>query len=190
MVPFNMSNLVFLDLETTGLKPSESNILEIGIVVVSTSDLRIVAEKNWVLWFPKDKIVDLDPVVQEMHAKNGLWDECAVAMAYHPEWYRMVLPGQIKNVLEDNNVELGATPMCGNSIHFDHRFLEYHFPNILKLFNHRLLDVSSLGNIAEFFPDYLERAQKGGAHRAIPECKSSIDQLKFYLDNIKKYKIY
>lgn len=175
-----MSKLVFLDLETTGLDPEVEAILELGVVIYDNITEEMI-EKSWVFFYSQYELDVVDPYVVDMHTKNGLWEECHKSEYYINESYaEMECIEFLREHMGEEN-----SPMCGNTIHFDRAFLKENMPTLEKWFHYRNLDVSTLNNIAQFFPDCLNAAPKGDAHRAIADCKSSIRQLNHYLNQMR-----
>lgn len=177
-----MTNLAFIDLETTGLDSEQDTILEVGIVIYDTTEKRVVAQKNWVLYHPQYLESLYDTFVVKMHTENGLWDECAKSKIL----YEDVEKGAIEFLAEHDALR---SPMCGNTIHFDRAFLKDGMPDLESVFHYRNLDISTLNNIAQFFPERLTPAPKTANHRAIQDCLSSINQLEFYLEQFRSDRV-
>lgn len=185
-----MTNLVFLDIETTGLDPQADCILELGMVVLDSETMEVVAEESWVLAF--DEARDRDPrpaitqFVVDMHTANGLWKECA-EKARTATYYQSLerVQEQAIKFLELHTPD-EASPMCGNTIAFDRSFLKVDMPNLESLFSHRNLDVSVLNIIAKSFPGTLEyvRGEQTEKHRVIADCYNSVTQLWGYLSQL------
>ena len=172
-----MDKLVWVDIETTGLRPDKDAILEIGIVI---TDLELENENfhNWVCRPSLDiSIKDIDPYVFNMHSTSGLWQSSLAAeIDFH------VAVGCAKRFLEEQNA-LGL-PMTGSSIHFDRAFLKAQAPSLDKLFHYRNIDVSTMKNLVEIYhPDIFEsRPQGEKKHRAVDDCFDSIAELKHYVN--------
>src|SRR5215213_8180376 len=147
--------LPWLDIETNGLNPATNYILEIGFVITD-DELNVIDSKSIVisdfLGIPNHRIIEMAPtVVQEMHAKSGLWDEIASA-APHPIF------GELPNVFTAQEVMRGfihkyfgdeKPPLCGSSVHFDRGFLASQTGSLLSRFSHRNIDVSSIKELAQ-----------------------------------------
>lgn len=180
-----MTNLAFLDLETTGLNPLSDRILEVGVVIWNPSNREVVAEDNWVGRLEDgslDGIWDQIPEdVQKMHTDNNLWNEVK-----NSHWDITEHSDDIRDFLAQYDAVGG--PMCGNSIHFDREFLRFNqqdaLPGVLEMFNHRNIDVSTFDNTARYFPDVLKPTPRGNAHRAIEDCHMSIRNYTNYLEQI------
>lgn len=177
--------LIWCDTETTGLKPKDDALLEVAIVVTDNG-LNEVAAQSWVLPLAPDdpRRVNAHAVVQEMHAKNGLWDECA-ALADE------TLPGYVEVKVADilafvrQYTEAKSGPICGSTIGFDRAFLEHHMPEVAAHFSHRNLDVSVFTELAlRFYPEAYEKRPKGGGHRALPDIRASIEMLRYWRSTV------
>ena len=165
--------LVFLDLEMTGLKPEKHTILEVGTVLTS-DDLVILDQESWVVK-QEVNLDELDPVVVDMHTRNGLWEE--------------VKEGNAQSAVEadvtawlDQRVRNPPWTMAGNSVYFDRGFLRRHMPRLEERFHYRLVDVSSFKlMMRRWFPkEYYSREEPAPAHRALQDCLGSIEELKYY----------
>lgn len=180
------NNLIFLDIETTGLNPEKDEILEVVMVAYDPTTRKVVDTFKQVLPFVLGQSNDLSSVVTQMHLRNGLFEECAELRAEIREkqadeldfWWH----------IEDLMVEFIKThgpysPMCGNTVSFDRSFLKKKMPRVEKEFSYRHLDVSSLNIVADRFNTGLQRVNPlVSRHRALPDCLDSIVQLEGYLD--------
>lgn len=170
--------LAWIDLETTGLDPAKESILELALVVTD-NDLNVVSEWGEVLHWNGDR-ERVDPVVDEMHQKNGLWDDAGKSFATCEDAERRVL-----KVLE-RYVEPRTVPLCGSTIGFDRVFLRRYMPKLERHFHYRNLDVSTLGELAlRWFPQVWDKRPRGDdRHRALGDVLSSIALLKYWRETI------
>jgi len=173
-------NLAWLDLETTGLRPYEDAILEIG-VVITDRELDTVTEWSWVMQ-PSNSVnlVTIDPFVWKMHRDNGLWDECIGNETYLED---VVIEAQ------DFVREHGAagSPLCGNNIGFDRGFLKAQAPELLRIFHYRNIDVSTLKNVFALHLPHIPAFDKPkGNHRALGDCHLSIAEYRHYLNYVER----
>lgn len=169
------SNLIWIDLEMSGLKPETDHILEIA-TLVTDKDLTIIAEgPSLVVHQPEPVLAAMDEWCTTHHGQSGLTQkvrdsQISVAqaenetLAFVREW-----------------VEEGASPLCGNSIWQDRRFLIKYMPQLDAFCHYRNIDVSTLKELARRWqPRVLEGFQKKGSHRALDDIIESIDELKHY----------
>ncbi|NZA27989.1 oligoribonuclease [Luteimonas sp. SJ-92] len=171
--------LVWIDLEMTGLDTDRDSILEIA-TVVTDSQLRILAEgPELAIAHPLSVLEAMDDWNRNQHGKSGLWRrvlEEGVAMA---EAERRTL------VFLRQWVPEKASPMCGNSICQDRRFLHRQMPELERYFHYRNLDVSTLKELARrWAPSLLAGVHKQAAHTALSDVRDSIAELRHYRDGM------
>lgn len=167
--------LIWIDLEMTGLDTGGDSILEIA-TIVTDSQLNILAEgPELAISHPLATLEAMDDWNRKQHSKSGLWqrvldsrvsmDEAETrTLAFFGEW------------LPEN-----ASPMCGNSICQDRRFLHRLMPTLEGYFHYRNLDVSTLKELARrWSPSLLEGVDKVAAHTALSDVRDSIDELRHY----------
>ena len=161
------TQLVFLDLETTGLDENLDEILEIGMILVDDQ----LEEINTFQCVVKPCDINLaiermDEYVEDMHTTNGLLDEL------HAGSPVSVVADLAINYLDGWFAPLTRFVMAGNSIHFDRKFLRNWMPDFESVFYHRMLDVSAFQTIADL--SGIPVPEKGKAHRALDDCRMSI----------------
>src|SRR5260221_4379968 len=177
----DQNNLIWLDMEMTGLDPDKDRIIEVAIVVTD-SQLNTVAEAPvLVVRQPDEVLAAMDEWNKSTHARTGLvekvksspLDEAAVEermlafLAQH-------VPGK-------------TSPMCGNSICQDRRFLARYMPRLEAYFHYRNLDVSTLKELARRWkPDITKGLVKQGRHEALADIYESIGELKYYRETFLK----
>jgi oligoribonuclease len=170
----SQSRLIWLDLEMTGLDPDTDTILEIA-TIVTDSDLEEVAEGP-VLAIQHDRAVlaQMDDWNTRHHTASGLVNrvlERGVPM--HEAEHRTL-------AFLEGLTEAGASPMCGNSICQDRRFLARHMPDLCDWFHYRNLDVSSLKELCRrWAPQIAAGVSKENRHEAISDIRESIDELRY-----------
>ena len=174
-LPIHEQNLIWIDLEMTGLSPSTDRIIEIG-VVVTDAQLNVRVEGPVLAIHQTDAVLDgMDAWNKGTHGKSGLIDRVkastvdeSAAQAQVIEWLATVVPK-------------GKSPMCGNSICQDRRFLAQYMPELERFFHYRNLDVSTLKELARRWkPQILDGFKKAQAHTALADIHESIDELAYY----------
>lgn len=177
----NVNNLIWLDLEMTGLEPAEDVILEIAIIITD-SHLNTLAQGPIFAINQSDDVLDnMSEWCIEHHGNSGLTQRCRdskvslaqateQSLAFVQEW-----------------VPQGKSPMCGNSIGQDRRFINKYMPDFEDHFHYRNIDVSTIKELARRWkPDVLKSVVKTGAHLALDDIKESISELKVYRELLFK----
>ena len=172
------NNLIWLDMEMTGLDPDRDRVIEIAMVATD-SMLNTLAESPVVVVHQPDAVLEaMDEWNQNTHGKSGLTgrvrasttDEAA-ATAQLLEFMRAWVPER-------------TSPMCGNSICQDRRFMARWLPGLEAYFHYRNLDVSTLKELARRWkPEVYKGVVKKGAHTALADIHESIAELRYYRDN-------
>jgi len=168
-------NLVWIDLEMTGLDPASDHIIEIA-TVVTDAHLNVIAEGP-VLAIHCDQAIlsKLDEWNRTTHGASGLLDRVRASRLAASDAERQTL-----TFLREHAVA-GASPMCGNSICQDRRFLAREMPTLEKFFHYRNLDVSTVKELARrWAPGVFAGLQKSSAHLAIDDVRESIRELEYY----------
>ncbi len=173
MTPSN-NNLIWIDLEMTGLNTANDYIIEIA-TIVTDNELNILAEGPVVaIHQPEQVLLGMDEWNTSHHQSSGLVDRVLASPYSAVDAERMTL--EFLGRLAAAN----TSPMCGNGICQDRRFLHRLMPDLEAYFTYRNLDVSSLKELANrWYPD-VPRFTKRSAHRAMEDIRESIDELKFY----------
>ncbi len=174
----NPSHLIWLDMEMTGLEPDRDRIIEMAIVITD-ENLNILAEGPvWTVHQPDSVLDAMDDWNQKTHGESGLiarvkassTNEQAVeqqALAFIQQW-----------------VPKRASPMCGNSIGQDRRFMARYMPTLEAWFHYRNLDVSTLKELARRWnPAVYESLKKQGKHEALADIHESIAELRHYREH-------
>ncbi len=171
-------NLVWIDLEMTGLDPDSERILEIATIITDSS-LNIVAEGPVsAIKQSEGLIAAMDEWNTEHHTASGLIDRVREEGVTEAQAERSTLE------FISRYVESGKSPLCGNSIAQDRRFLVKYMPELEAWLHYRNLDVSTVKELAvRWRPDLAARIRKTGAHRAMDDIKESIEELRYYKEH-------
>ena len=168
-------NLVWIDLEMTGLDPARDHIIEIA-TVVTDSHLNVLAEGPVIALHQTDEVLGrMDEWNRTTHGASGLVDRVRASRFGVAEAEAATLGFLAQHALR------GASPMCGNSICQDRRFLAREMPELERFFHYRNLDVSTLKELARrWAPDVLAGVQKSSTHTALNDVRESIEELRHY----------
>jgi oligoribonuclease len=169
------NNLVWIDMEMTGLQPDADRIIEIALLVTD-SDLRIVAEGPVMAIHQPDAVLEaMDSWNRSVHAKTGLVERVRASRLVEAEAEKQAL------AFLGQHVPAGVSPMCGNSICQDRRFLARWMPQLEAFFHYRNLDVSTLKELVRRWkPEAAKGFAKEGRHEALADILESIEELKYY----------
>ena len=169
-------NLIWIDLEMTGLDPEKERIIEIA-TLVTDSNLNILAEgPNLVISQPIEFLEGMDEWNQNQHGLSGLIEEVKNSNVTSQVAEIETLEFVSKYVGEK------VSPMCGNTVSHDRRFLSKYMPRLESYFNYRHIDVSSFKEVAVRWMNEAQVYEKKGSHRALGDIKESVAELKFYKD--------
>ncbi len=169
-------NLIWIDLEMTGLDPEKERIIEIA-TLATDSNLNILAEgPNLVISQPVEFLEGMDEWNQNQHGLSGLIEEVKNSNVTSQVAEIETLEFVSKYVGEK------VSPMCGNTVSHDRRFLSRYMPRLESYFNYRHIDVSSFKEVAVRWMNEAQVYEKKGSHRALGDIKESVAELKFYKD--------
>lgn len=174
--------LVWLDLETTGLHPVEDVILECAILVTDTTLEVVRPLVSRVFPWNKKHMDFINTYVQEMHTKNGLWDECHKMYIEDLNSCLLELDDFIISILKPLKEQGHKLFLAGNSIHFDRSFLNEQMETFNDLFEYRQLDVSSIKLMCKWL--HLPEAPKTNDHRAAEDVLESLEEYRFLLQQL------
>ncbi|NIO40594.1 MAG: oligoribonuclease [Burkholderiales bacterium] len=172
------NNLIWLDMEMTGLNPDRDRILEIAIVITD-SQLEKVAESPVLVVHQTTAILDsMDDWNKAMHARSGLVDKVKVSVFDEDQVQAQML------AFVEQYVPANTSPLCGNSICQDRRFLARWMPVLEQYFHYRNLDVSTVKELAKRWkPEIMPGVVKHGKHEALADIYESIEEMKYYRAN-------
>ena len=174
-LPLSEHNLVWIDLEMTGLVPERDRVIEIA-VVVTDPQVSVRVEGPVLAIHQSDVVLDgMDAWNKGTHGRSGLTERVRASRIDEVAATREVI------AFLQRHVPKGKSPMCGNSICQDRRFLAAHMPELEAFFHYRNLDVSTLKELARRWkPQALEGFAKQQAHTALADVHESIDELLHY----------
>ncbi len=175
------NNLIWIDMEMSGLNVEEDKILEVA-VIVTDPDLKVIAEGPVLVVHQEDNILDkMDAWNTATHKKSGLVDKVKQS-----KLNESMVENQVIDFLK-RYVNKNTSPMCGNSICQDRRFMAKHMPNLENFFHYRNLDVSVFKELAKRWkPELIEGFKKAGKHEALADIMESIEELKYYREHFIK----
>jgi oligoribonuclease len=174
-MPADANNLIWIDMEMTGLNPDSDRIIEIAMLVTDP-DLGLVAEGPLLVLHQPDAVLEaMDSWNRGTHKKSGLIDKVRASRLAEAE-----AEAQAVAFLRQH-VPANASPMCGNSICQDRRFLARWMPQLEAHFHYRNLDVSTLKELVRRWkPEAAKGFSKEGKHEALADILESIEELKYY----------
>ena len=172
-------NLVWIDLEMTGLYPDADRIIEVA-VVVTDPQITVRVEGPVFAVHQSDATLDaMDAWNKGTHGRSGLVDRVKASTVDEAQAQQRVIE------FLSQYVPPGKSPMCGNSICQDRRFLANYMPELERFFHYRNLDVSTLKELARRWkPDILAGFKKAQAHTALADIHESIDELVYYRQHL------
>jgi oligoribonuclease len=177
----NQNHLVWIDMEMTGLNPDTDRIIEVAIVVTD-SNLETVAEAPVLVVHQPDEILDgMDSWNKSTHGKSGLIEKVKASLLDE-----VAVEAQMVAFMKEH-VPARTSPMCGNSICQDRRFMARWMPAFEDYFHYRNLDVSTLKELVKRWkPEVAQGMKKHGKHEALADIYESIAEMKHYREHFLK----
>jgi oligoribonuclease len=174
----NDTHLVWIDMEMSGLDPDNDRVLEVALIVTD-KDLNLVETGPVLVVHQRDEVLDaMDSWNKGTHGKSGLIDQVKASTLSEGDVEAQMIEFMKRHVGER------ISPMCGNSICQDRRFLARHMPKLEAYFHYRNLDVSTLKELAaRWRPELKDGFKKANSHTALADIQESIEELKYYRDN-------
>jgi oligoribonuclease len=175
------NNLIWVDIEMSGLDPEVEKVLEVAVVVTDTQ-LNTVAEGPVLVVHQPNAVLDaMDAWNKNTHAKSGLIERVRASAFSAAD-----VDARLVDFLQQY-VPAGVSPLCGNSVHQDRRFMVRYLPRFEAHFHYRNLDVSTLKELMRRWkPELAAGMTKHGRHEALADIYESIDELKYYREHFLK----
>lgn len=175
------NNLIWIDMEMSGLQPDKDVILELAVVMTDVN-LNILAESPVLVVHQSDEVLDgMDAWNKGTHGKSGLIDKVKASTLDEA-----AAEAQMIEFLKEY-VAANKSPMCGNSICQDRRFLARYMPKLEAYFHYRNLDVSVFKELARRWrPKLYDGFKKASKHTALADIHESIEELKYYREHFIK----
>ncbi len=177
-MPQDQNNLAWLDMEMTGLDPGRDKIIEMAFVITDTH-LNTVAESPVLVVHQSDSVLEaMDDWNKSMHARSGLIAKVKASTLVEAEAEQQYLDFLARYL------PIRTSPICGNSICQDRRFLARHMPRLEAYFHYRNLDVSTLKELVKRWkPELAKGLTKHGKHEALADIYESIEEMKYYREH-------
>jgi oligoribonuclease len=175
----NANNLIWIDLEMTGLNPDKDRIIEIA-TIVTDSDLNVIAEGPvFAIHQSNELLANMDDWNTKQHHFSGLVTRVKESHINEHMAEEAMLAFLSQHVPEKKS------PMCGNSVWQDRRFLSRYMPNLEQYFHYRMIDVSTLKELAlRWAPRIYNAVQKESRHLAQDDIRESIEELRYYREHL------
>ena len=175
------NNLIWVDMEMSGLDPTIEKVLEVAIVITDTQ-LNTIAEGPVIVVHQPAAVLDaMDAWNKSTHAKSGLIERVKASRLTEAD-----ADAQLVDFLKQH-VPAGVSPLCGNSVHQYRRFMVKYLPAFEAYFHYRNLDVSTLKELMRRWkPELAAGMTKHGRHEALADVYESIDELKYYREHFLK----
>lgn len=173
--------LIWIDLEMTGLEPAKERIIEMAIIITD-AQLNTLAESPVLVVNQPNSIIDaMDEWNTRQHGGSGLIDRVKASTLNDAQ-----AEAQMLEFLRQHT-DPQTSPMCGNSVHQDRRFLNLYMPALEDYFHYRNLDVSTLKELVRRWrPDLVAGLKKKGSHIALDDIRDSIEELRYYRTHFLK----
>ncbi len=177
----NANNLCWLDMEMTGLNPDTDRIIEVAMIITD-QDLNVLAQSDvYVIHQSDDVLNSMDAWNTATHGRTGLTARVRESIATEAEVEQKLLDFMAQWLPEK------ASPMCGNTIHQDRRFMVRYMPRLEAYFHYRNLDVSTLKELARrWHPAVAKGVIKRGSHQALDDILESIEEMRYYREHFIK----
>jgi oligoribonuclease len=170
--------LIWIDMEMSGLDEATCVILEIAVIVTDAELNEVGDGFHTVIHQPEAALAAMDAWCTEHHAKSGLTAAVRASTTWQSEAEELLL------AFLAAHTKAGASPLCGNSVHVDRRFLACHMPRVDAFLHYRIIDVSTLKELVKRWYPALPQYRKGDGHRALDDIRASIGELRYYREKV------
>ena len=178
----NNDLMVWIDLEMTGLDIETCSIIEIA-TIITDGELNIIAEGPNLAINVADELLDaMDDWNTTHHTRSGLVERVKASTIDHAEAGRQTL------AFIAEYVEAGVSPLCGNSVWNDRKFMEKEMPEVVEHLHYRMVDVSTIKELAKRWYPELDRYHKQGSHLALDDIRESVAELRYYRQQVFREK--
>jgi oligoribonuclease len=175
------NHLVWLDMEMTGLDPERERIIELAMIVTDTNLVTVAESPVWIVHQSDAHLDAMDEWNKNTHGRSGLIEKVKASALDEAKVEAAAL------AFMQDYVPKEASPMCGNSIGQDRRFMARYMPQLEAWFHYRNLDVSTLKELCRRWkPDVAKGFVKKGEHTALADIRESIEELKYYREHFIK----
>ena len=177
----NENNLCWIDMEMTGLNPDADRIIEVAMIITD-ADLNVVAQSEVYVIHQSDEVLNgMDAWNTATHGRTGLTQRVRDSRLTEAEVEEKLLDFISAWIPEK------TSPMCGNTIHQDRRFMVRYMPKLEAYFHYRNLDVSTLKELARrWHPAVAKGVVKRGSHQALDDILESIEEMRYYREHFLK----
>ncbi|EGZ50294.1 oligoribonuclease [Neisseria wadsworthii] len=174
----NENNLCWLDMEMTGLDPEKERIIEVAMIITD-ADLNVLAQSEVYVVHQSDEILNaMDDWNTATHTRTGLVQRVRESKLTEAEVEQKLLDFMAQWIPEK------TSPMCGNTIHQDRRFMVRYMPKLEAYFHYRNVDVSTLKELARrWSPEVVKGVVKRGSHQALDDILESIEEMRHYREH-------
>lgn len=170
--------LIWIDMEMTGLDPERDKVLEIA-TLITDANLELIAEGPDLVVHQPDELLDnMGEWCTTHHGESGLTEASRASTLSVEQAERETL------AFIEQHCQPGESPLCGNSIGQDRRFLRRHMPTLERFFHYRVVDVSTLKELVRRWYPELPKPDKAGSHRALGDIEESIAELRYYRERV------
>jgi len=170
--------LIWIDMEMTGLDPDTEHVLEIA-TIITTGELEIIAEGPDIVVHQPDAVLEaMGEWCREHHGQSGLTAQCRASTITLAEAERQTL------AFLAGHCQPGQSPLCGNTIGQDRRFMARHMPTLEAFVHYRNVDVSTIKELCRRWYPALPGYAKAGSHRALDDIRESLAELRYYREHV------
>lgn len=175
LVPIKSDRLIWIDLEMTGLNPEKDRILEIATLITGKDLEPVAVGPELAIYQSERRLAAMDAWNVEHHTRSGLIERVRASEVNEAAAEAATL------AFLGEHVPAGASPMCGNTVSQDRRFLARYMPTLEAYFHYRHVDVSTLKELARrWAPEVAAAWHKQSAHRALADIEESVEELRYY----------